>query len=80
VVDAELDIAQRYQMIDGSAAIDGATVPLERGRVQGELVFFRLAHASGDVRFEGQLKTDRIVGKLTTPDGRTHPWRALRNQ
>jgi hypothetical protein len=30
------------------------------------------------VRFEGQLKTDRIVGKVTMPDGRTHPWRALR--
>lgn len=79
VVDVDLDITQRYQMLGGAASVDGASVPLERGRMQGQLVFFRFANGRGDVRFEGHLKTDRIVGKVTTPDGRTHPWRALRN-
>ncbi len=78
VADVDLDFTQRYQQLGGAATVEGVTAELERGRVNGQLVFFRFAHDGGEVRFEGQLKTDRIVGLVTTPDGRTHPWRALR--
>ena len=44
----------------------------------GQFVFFRFPYDGGAVRFEGRATKDRIVGKVTTPDGSTHPWRALR--
>lgn len=78
VAEVDLDFTQRYQQLGGAATVEGVKAELERGRVNGQLVFFRFAHDGGDVRFEGQLKTDRIVGNVTIPDGRTHPWRALR--
>jgi hypothetical protein len=46
--------------------------------VRGQFVFFRFPYEGGAVRFEGRATKDRIVGKVTTPDGSTHPWRALR--
>jgi hypothetical protein len=41
-------------------------------------VFMRFGDGDEAVRFQGHLFTDRMVGRVTTADDRTHPWRALR--
>jgi hypothetical protein len=73
-----LDLAQSFQSLSGAATVRGMNIALERAYVRGQFVFFRFPYAGGSVRFEGRATKDRIVGKVTTPDGRTHPWRALR--
>jgi len=76
--DIELDITQHFQALGGIASVRGAMIGLERAYVRGPFVFMRFPYAGGALRFEGRVAADRIVGKVTTPDGRTHPWRALR--
>ena len=73
-----LDLAQSFQSLSGAATVREASIVLERAYVQGQFVFFRFPYDGGTVRFQGRATKDRIVGRVTTPDGRTHPWRALR--
>jgi SAM-dependent methyltransferase len=75
----ELDLEQAFQNLGGVARIDGAARPIERAEVKGRYVAFRVDDpAGGAIRFQGHASADRIVGQVSTPDGRTHPWRALR--
>lgn len=74
----DLDLKQRFQQFAGTATVDGVKTDLEHGRVSGGLMSFRFMHGGRAVRFEGHLKSDRIVGKVTTPNGRTYRWRAVR--
>ena len=73
-----LDLTQHFQALGGVASVRGEMVGIERAYVRGPFVFMRFPHNGGTVRFEGRAAGDRIVGKVTTPDGRTLPWRALR--
>jgi SAM-dependent methyltransferase len=72
------DLTQQFQHLAGVAAIRGEMIGLERAYVRGPAIFMRFPYDGGTVRFEGRASADRIVGRVTTPDGRTHPWRALR--
>jgi hypothetical protein len=74
----ELDLTQHFQALAGIATLRGEMIGVERAHVRGPFVFMRFPYNGGTVRFEGRAGADRIVGKVTTPDGRTHPWRALR--
>ena len=75
----ELELEQAFQNLGGVARIDGAARPIERSVVKGRYVAFRIDDPSGgSIRFQGNASADRIVGQVATPDGRTHPWRALR--
>jgi hypothetical protein len=74
----ELDLTQHYQSLAGVASVRGEMIGLERGYVRGPSIFMRFPYGGATVRFEGRAGADRIVGRVTTPDGRTHPWRALR--
>jgi hypothetical protein len=78
--EVRLDLAQSFQTLSGAATVRGKSIPLERAYVKGQFVFFRFPYGGGSVRFEGRATNDRIVGKVTTPDGQTHPWRALRRE
>ena len=78
VTRVDLEFMQRFQHLTGTATVDGVKAVVERANVRGPFVQFRFAQSDGEVRFEGHLRGDRIVGRVTTPDGRTHPWRALR--
>ena len=73
-----LDLAQSFQSLSGAATVRGESITIERAAVRGQLVVFRFPYNGGTVRFEGRAANDRLVGKVTTPDGRTQPWRALR--
>jgi SAM-dependent methyltransferase len=77
--DVVLEFEQSFQQLGGTARIDGAARPIERAEVKGRYVAFRVDHpAGGTIRFQGDASADRIVGQVSTPDGRNHPWRALR--
>jgi hypothetical protein len=77
--DVQLEFEQAFQTLGGIARIDGAARPIERAAVKGRYVAFRIdAPGGGAIRFQGNATPDRIVGEVATPDGRTHPWRALR--
>jgi hypothetical protein len=74
-----LELEQAFQRLGGTARIDGAARPIERAEVKGRYVAFRIDDPGGGaIRFQGNVSSDRIVGQVSTPDGRTHPWRALR--
>jgi hypothetical protein len=74
----ELDLTQQFQSLAGLASVRGEMIGLERAYVRGPSIFMRFPYAGGTVRFQGRANADRIIGRVTTPDGRTHPWRALR--
>jgi hypothetical protein len=75
----ELALEQAFQKLGGSARVDGSARPIERAEVKGRYVAFRFDGPDGGaIRFQGNVTADRIVGQVSTPDGRTHPWRALR--
>ncbi len=78
LAEVRLEIDQRYQMLSGTAQVGDKRYELERAFVRGPLVFFRFGEGESAVRFQAQLFTDRMVGRVTTADDRTHPWRALR--
>jgi hypothetical protein len=78
-MEIELELEQAFQRLGGIARVDGAARPIERSVVRGRYVAFRIDEpAGGAIRFQGNVSPDRIVGQVSTPDGRTHPWRALR--
>lgn len=77
-MEIELDLDQRYQTLGGAAVIDGKRLPVERAFVRGPFVFFRVGDGADALRFQGSLRSDRIVGRVSTADGATYPWRALR--
>lgn len=74
----DLDLKQRFQQLAGTATVDGVKTDLEHGRVSGRLMSFRFMHGGKAVRFEGRFESDRIVGKVTMPNGPTYRWRAVR--
>ena len=78
-MDVGLELEQAFQNLGGIARIDGSARPIERAAVKGRYVAFRIdAPGGGAIRFQGNATSDRIVGEVATPDGRTYPWRALR--
>jgi hypothetical protein len=78
--DVVLEIDQRYQMLSGFAQVGDRRHALERAFMRGPRVFFRFGEGASAVRFEGQLFADRMVGRVTTADERTHVWRAQRRK
>ena len=78
LADVTLSIDQQFQALSGTARVGPRELPIERAFVRGPLVFMRFGDGEEAVRFQGHLFTDRMVGRVTTADDRTHPWRALR--
>jgi hypothetical protein len=79
-MDIELELGQHFQALSGTARIAGRSHEIERAFVRGPFVFFRVGEGAEALRFQGHLATDRIVGRVTTADDRTYPWRALRSR
>ncbi len=78
-MEVRFEFEQAFQKLGGTARIDGSARSIERAEVKGRYVAFRVDDpAGGAMRFVGNASADRIVGQVSTPDGRTHPWRALR--
>jgi len=59
-----LNLDQHFQMLTGSAMIDGKAAPIRDGRVTGEDVSFVVEKgAGGRIAFEGRLVDDRLEGE-----------------
>jgi SAM-dependent methyltransferase len=58
-----LDLDHRFQMLKGSAVIDGRALPLRDGRVSGERVRFVVDEGeNGRTAYEGRLVDGRLEG------------------
>jgi hypothetical protein len=75
-----LELDQQFQALSGTARVGERRYGIERAFVRGPFVFFRFGEGADALRFQGHLATDRMVGRVTTADDRTYPWRALREQ
>jgi len=78
VMDVEIDIEQKFQELAGRARSGDRVLPVERGFVHGELLFFRFGNGADTLLFKGRATADRMVGRVTDAEGREYPWRALR--
>jgi hypothetical protein len=59
-----LTLNQRYQELSGTATIDGRSIPIRDGRIQGDRVSFELASGEGQPRrYEGRLVEGRLQGE-----------------
>jgi hypothetical protein len=77
-MDVDVDIEQKFQELGGQVRSGGKLMPLERGFVYGELLFFRFGNGADTLLFKGRATSDRMVGRITDAEGREYPWRALR--
>lgn len=70
----DLDFAQRFQMLNGSARINNQSAQFESGRLRGENVTFWLSTGSGQgvIRheFNGKVEGDTITGTLRVHAGK----------
>ncbi len=62
----EMAVAQNFQIISGSASVDGRTLTLSKARLSGENVAFALADASDGARYEfsGRIVGNNISGSV----------------
>ncbi|MCX7154507.1 MAG: methyltransferase domain-containing protein [Proteobacteria bacterium] len=77
-MEIELELEQKFQEIGGRAKTGGRVLPVERGFVHGELLFFRFGEGAEALLFKGRAGNGRIVGRITDAQGNEYPWRALR--
>jgi hypothetical protein len=76
--EATLALEQRFQVLEGVARIGAHELPVEEALVRGPHVFFGVGEGPERLRFQGRVFADRMVGRVTTADERTHAWRAVR--
>ncbi len=69
-----LSLAQRYQQVNGTAAVAGATVPLTDVRLRGDSLGFAIAGRS----FFGRVSGDSAGGVVAVSGEASRPWRATR--
>jgi hypothetical protein len=68
----ELELTQQFQMLTGTITIAGKRMPIERGRLQGDVVRFNVDKA----RYTGRVVGNTIVGTLSGAG--LGPWKAER--
>jgi SAM-dependent methyltransferase len=80
-----LELEQEFQIVHGSARIDGRRVPLQQGRLRGEELSFvvRYPDDAQHYRFAGRVSGDRMEGTLRAPEAGADAepsgtWRARR--
>lgn len=79
VMDVEFRVEQKFQELSGSALSGGRTFALARAFTHGAFVFFQMGEGREALRFQGYASEGRIVGQVSDAEGRSYPWRALRD-
>jgi SAM-dependent methyltransferase len=59
--DGELELQQEFQWLTGTLTSAGKRVPIERGRLQGDVIRFNV----GKTRYTGRVAGDTIVGQIS---------------
>lgn len=70
--DGELELKQDMQWLTGTLTVAGRQIPIERGRLQGDVIRFNV----GKARYTGHVTGDTIAGRLAGEG--VGPWRAQR--
>ena len=82
IVDAELDLRQTFQVLDGSAVVSGQRARVESGSMRGdEIRLMLVAEAGGGTErreYRGRVEGDVIRGKASLPGGSELDWNATR--
>ena len=68
-----LQLTQEYQTVQGTATVNGETLTVTKGRMNGEEITF----VAGAQVYQGKVKGNRIEGTITTPNGAV-AWTAVR--
>jgi hypothetical protein len=69
-----LRLTQKFQHVEGTAELNGKSVPVSAAGVHGDKVILELADPDGPVRLVGRVKDDVMTGT-----GRGSKWSARRN-
>ena len=70
---AQIEIRQTYQLLDGNITVDGRTARIEQGQVNGARIHFVADLGGGRRAYEGRVDGDSIV-----PHRGSAGWRAAR--
>jgi SAM-dependent methyltransferase len=68
----EINFDQKFQMVSGTYAVDGANAPIEKGRLLGDQISFTV----GQTQYAGKVNGDTISG--TAKGGANGTWTARR--
>ena len=75
----ELNLRQRFQVIEGSAAAGGKPLRPQQLTLRGSEFSFALADGKGTVRFSGQVKNNTMDGVVELPGAKAPArWSAIR--
>lgn len=69
-----LELSQKYQALDGSAAVGGRRVAIENVRLRGDSIAFSI----GERRFTGRVSDGRAEGAVISAGNAPVRWRAVR--
>jgi len=82
VVETELTLRQTFQVLDGSAVVEGRPERVENGRMRGDEIRLMLVAEAGSRtlwrEFRGRVDGDAIRGKVSLPGGGELDWSATR--
>lgn len=75
----ELRLGQKFQMLEGTALVQGRPVRLSEAQVRGGTVQITLIDDNGVRRYSGQISGNRITGEMASNDGgQPVAWQAVR--
>lgn len=60
----QVNLKQNFQNIEGTARVNGELIPIEEGKVKGNVVSFKIDHSGGELAFQGRRHKGRMVGSL----------------
>jgi predicted RNA methylase len=76
---AELKIAQTYQKIEGTMAIDGSNQPIKNGMLKGDCIIFSIGEGNPVQReYSGLISNNTITGWVKPSNGSETKWVAER--
>lgn len=72
-----LDLEQQFQQVKGNATIDGKSVPVTNGKLDGDQIVFTVALGGKPATFQGKVNGDKIEA-TSGPTATQKDWSATR--
>jgi SAM-dependent methyltransferase len=73
LADGELALKQEFQMLSGTLTTGGKSLPIDKGRMRGDVMIF----TAGGAEYTGRVNGGTLDG-IVTANGSSRPWRASR--